>query len=355
MGWFVDALEAAGGYYLGKEGIDAARETGELGYDKATDLATDIQGQTEFVPYTVKTGLGTTTTDPSGGVSVALTPEQQAIQNQMFATGGSMLGTMGQPIDQATADIYGQMRALQRPEEERARLALEERMLSQGRLGLGSAAYGGSTPEMLAMRQAEQDAMLKANLAARGQALGEQKQRYDIGSGMMGLGYAPTNQALNALTAGTDVASLAAQGRVAGAELSGQIGQSGIEALMQGEDLANRLTLQQQEGLMNSIFGNQMTVQDRIDAAAVGLDPNTLEPPSIVDQVVDYGKHMFGNWVNDKFEGSVGGYNVSGNSVSGLGSWNADGSSWTGKDPNKMSTSELIARDAANPRGQSRG
>jgi len=354
MGWFDDSLEAAGGYYLGKEGIDAARETGELGYDKATDLATDIQGQTEFVPYTVKTGLGTTTTDPSGGVSVALTPEQQAIQSQMFATGGSMLGTMGQPIDQATADIYGQMRALQRPEEERARLALEERMLSQGRLGLGSAAYGGSTPEMLAMRQAEQDAMLKANLAARGQALGEQKQRYDIGSGMMGLGYAPTNQALNALTAGTDVASLAAQGRVAGAELSGQIGQSGIEALMQGEDLANRLTLQQQEGLMNSIFGNQMTIQDRIDAAAVGLDPDTLEQPSLVDQAIDAGKQWAEGWLSDEVQGYIGDFQIKNNAVKDLGYWTNSGN-WVGKDPNQMTTAELMARDAANPHGQNRG
>ena len=50
------------------------------------------------------------------------------------------------------------MHAAQRPEEERQRLALEERLAAQGRLGTSSAAYGGATPELLALSAAEREA-----------------------------------------------------------------------------------------------------------------------------------------------------------------------------------------------------
>ena len=46
--------------------------------------------------------------------------------------------------------VFDRIRATQRPDEERQRLALEERLLSQGRLGTSSATYGGGTPEQLA-------------------------------------------------------------------------------------------------------------------------------------------------------------------------------------------------------------
>ena len=87
---------------------------------------------------------------------------------------------------QARADVYQQMRDIQRPEEERQALALEERMLAQGRLGLSSAAYGGASPELLAQEKARQEAMASANLAARQQVAQEQQQEYARGLGLMG-------------------------------------------------------------------------------------------------------------------------------------------------------------------------
>jgi len=274
--WFTDALGAAGGYYMGKEGIEGAMETGVKGQEMSQELAEDVYGKTEFVPYNVTTGFGTTTTDPRGGMTVRLSPQQRAFQQQAMGEAGGMLGNIGMPIDQAQQDIYSQIRATQQPEEERQRLALEERMLSQGRMGMQSAAYGGSSPELLAQAQAQQEAMLNANLAARGQALGEQKQRYEIGTGMLGAAYTPQEQALAAMGVGTDVAGLAEIGRRTGAELYGQIGKTGVESYMQGADLANRLQLQQQQALMNSLFGNQPTMKEMISAKAVGLDPSQM-------------------------------------------------------------------------------
>lgn len=342
-GYFTDALQTAGGYALGQSGIDKAQALGQEGYDKSLALAEDAYGKAEFVPYTVKTGLGTTATDAAGGIDLMLSPEAQAIQDQMFGTGTGMLGAMGQPIDQATADIYGQMRAVQMPEEERARLALEERMLSQGRMGLGSAAYGGSNPEMLAQAQAEHQARLQTNLLARTQALTEQKQQYDIGSGMLEMGYTPESRALDALTAGTDVASLAEHGRTSGANLYGQLGATGVESYMGGAELANRLELQQQDALMNTMFGGG---DDGTSSGSIG--------GGLVDDVVDYAKDWATGYLAENVQGTIGGYEVRNNVVEGLGYWTNTGE-WVGKDPELMTTSEHIARQAANPHGRDRG
>ena len=109
--------------------------------------------------------------------------------------------------------LFERMRAVQRPEEERQRLALEERLAAQGRLGTSSAAYGGATPEQLAMATAQEEARGRAMLGAMQQARAEQAQQAALGSQFAGLGAtlsgqqraldaARQQQALQALTAG---------------------------------------------------------------------------------------------------------------------------------------------------------
>ena len=273
-----DLIGAAAGYYNTDEAAKAALELGEQSAQAAEQLGQTAAGMAEFKPFTVTTGLGTATTTPEGGYTLAMTPEQQALQTgalgqaqgfmtgigqdpmstllsgqaqQAFqglgpsaltgagtatyqglgpsalrGTGISGLGAVGgdpmqaeilgqarerfaglgaDPRQQALlaqseqalaragvdpslaqADLYEQIRATQRPEEERQRLALEERMLAQGRLGLSSAAYGGSTPEMLAQETARQEAMSRANLSARQQAVQEQQQAFGQGLGLLG-------------------------------------------------------------------------------------------------------------------------------------------------------------------------
>jgi len=227
-------------------------------------LAGEAAGMAKFQPFTVTTGLGTTTTTPTGGLDIGLSPEQQALQTQLMGQAQGLFGQVGVDPSTAQADLYEQMRAVQRPEEERQRLALEERMLSQGRMGLQSAAYGGSSPELLAQETARQEAMARANLTARQQSMAEQAQALSSASGLMGLGYMPQQQALSALGAGTKVAGLADIGRRTGAELFGRLGQSGVESLIQGEDLASRLQQQQMQSLADALLGRQPTMQEQI-------------------------------------------------------------------------------------------
>jgi hypothetical protein len=53
-------------------------------------------------------------------------------------------------------------------------------------------------------------------------------------------------------------------GQLSGVELQSQLGGRGIESYMQGADLANRLQLQQQQGLMSSLLGEQPTMQEQL-------------------------------------------------------------------------------------------
>ena len=162
------------------------------------------------------------------------------------------------------AEIFEAIRATQRPEEERQRLALEERLLSQGRLGLSSAAYGGASPELLAQETARQEAMARANLGARQQALAEQQQAAGIAGGLLGAGYMPQDKALGMLTASQVPAGYADIGRRTGAELASQLGLGGLESRLQAEDLANRLQLQQGTSILDSLLGREATMQEQL-------------------------------------------------------------------------------------------
>ena len=353
MSFFENLLGAAAGYYNQDQAAKAALELGERGAQELSRLGTEVAGMTQFQPFTVTTGLGTATTTPEGGFTLGLSPQQQAMQ-RLGLTGaqGFMTGVGQDPMQQALlaqaserfagigqdpryqsllsqadtalskamadptqarADVYQQMRDIQRPEEERQALALEERMLAQGRLGLSSDAYGGASPELLAQEKARQEAMASANLMARQQVAQEQQQEYARGLGlmgqasgmrgqelqeamgllssgytpqqqqlaaaqtMMGLGYMPQQQALGALGMGAELGKLADIGRRSGAEFFGQAGLGGIEALMQGAELAAGLEAGQRDALTDVFLGSQPTIQQQIAAAKAGMTPQQIQ------------------------------------------------------------------------------
>ena len=257
-------LRTGGEYYLGQQNIAGAQQLGRETQAGAQALAQEARAGTEFKPYTVTSGLANVTTTPEGGFDIGLTPQQQALQTQLQGQVGGLFGQVGQDPAAAQAQLFEQMRATQRPEEERQRLALEERMLSQGRLGLGSAAYGGSSPELLAQETARQEAMARANLGARQQSQAEMLQAGQLGGMLQAAGYQPQQQALSMLSASQVPAGFADVGRRTGTELSTQMGLGGLESRLQAEDLANRLQLQQGDAILGGLFGQQATAQEQI-------------------------------------------------------------------------------------------
>ena len=265
------ALRTGGEYYLGRENIKDVQRLGREQQEQAAILAERARAGTEFKPYTVTSGLGQVVTDPTGGIAVQLSPEQQALQAQLQGQAAGLFGQVGQDPAAQQAAIFEQIRATQRPEEERQRLALEERMLSQGRLGLSSAAYGGASPELLAQETARQEAMARASLGARTQALTEQQQALAGATGLLEAAYQPQREALGLLGAAVPSATFADIGRREGTELESQLQRAGIESRLQAEDLANQLRLEQQRQLLGGLLGQQPTYAQQLQAKELGI------------------------------------------------------------------------------------
>ena len=274
-------IGSAGAYYLQEENIDALQQLGQETQAGMQALGQQALENTEFKPYTVTSGLANVATTPEGGFGINLSPDQLALQTQLQGQAGGLFGQVGVDPALAQAQLYEQMRAVQRPEEERQRLALEERMLSQGRLGLGSAAYGGSSPELLAQETARQEAMARANLGARQQSMAEQQQAASLGGMLQTAGYQPQEQALSMLEASRIPAGFADVARRTGTELSSQLNLGGLEGRLQAEDLVSRLELQQGEGILEALVGNQPSALDRARIEQIYHEIGMPTPSSI--------------------------------------------------------------------------
>lgn len=112
---------------------------------------------------------------------------QQLLAQGAADLGGMFMGQLAQPMAGRETDVYNRLRAMQAPEEERQRLALEERLFNQGRMGVQTNMYGG-TPEQFALSKAQAEAQNQASLMAMQQAQAEQQQQAALGSQFAGLG-----------------------------------------------------------------------------------------------------------------------------------------------------------------------
>lgn len=221
----------AGGLLTGKA-YQRLGEIGEQARREAGDIAQTGVEQTRFMPFTVTTGTGgALTTTPQGGLTVGLSPQEQAFQQQMFGGAGQFYQQAMQPTQAREQAVFERIREAQRPEEERQRLATEERLAAQGRLGLRTAQFGGA-PEQFALAKAQEEARNQAMLSAMQQAQAEQMQQAQLGGQFMGASYTPQAQALNVLQAGMPAAQMAQRGQLTGAGLFGEAQMGGLEALL---------------------------------------------------------------------------------------------------------------------------
>jgi len=275
---FFDFLGDLGSYLMQPEvllpGVVGGLLTGEA-YGRLSDIGTKARTraeelaatqleQTQFRPFTVTTATGAdlgTRVTPSGGVetTMGLSPEEIALQTQLLGGAGGFFGQAVQPRDAREQAIFERMRSTQRPEEERQRLALEERLAAQGRLGTSSAAYGGATPEMLAMATAQEEARNRAMLGAMQQAQAEQMQQAALGQQFLGSAYLPQQQLMAATQPAQQLAALQQQAQLQGAGLFGEATMSGIEAQLVAEQARANLLGQTGTGLLQGALTPRST------------------------------------------------------------------------------------------------
>ena len=180
-------------YQIAQSGQDiqsalTGQALGRFGETPMEALTARLQGQSLM-------GVGE---DVLGTSPYGLSGQQQAAQ-QAFGLGQQFMGQAGMPVGAREQEVYDRIRATQLGEEERQRLALEERLASQGRLGVRTAMFGG-TPEQLALAKAQESAQNQAALMAMQQAGQEQQQQAALGAQFAGLGsgLAGQRQALEA-------------------------------------------------------------------------------------------------------------------------------------------------------------
>lgn len=233
LGGLAGTVLSGAGYNRLLNQLESFGQQAQTGAERIGQQAAEA---TRFVPFTVTgaTGAGVQTT-PEGGTMLSLSPEEQALQQQLLGGAGQFFGQAQAPIAQTEQDIFNRLQAVADPARERERLAMEQRLAAQGRLGTSSAAYGGATPEMLAMATAQQEQLNNLALQARQQALSEQQQAANLGQGMLTSAYAPQSALLNVLQQGMGVAGLSDVGRRQAAQLQSQAQMAGLDAALQSQ------------------------------------------------------------------------------------------------------------------------
>jgi hypothetical protein len=186
---FIPGAIGAAGYYKQREDFN------QLGKDINQDLDNirgGIQDNTQFQPWSVTNGMGSTQ-GTRNGITSNLNPQMQSISDQMF--GGGMDAINSSMGDRAGREqqIYDRARAMQLPGEERQRQMLGNNERAAGRSGMFTNQFGG-TPQQHAQAMAQQEAMNTASFNAMGQAESEAQGLFNRGQGMMGMGYDPYNQ-----------------------------------------------------------------------------------------------------------------------------------------------------------------
>ena len=197
----------------------------------------------------------------SQGLATQAPSDVEALRQQYAGLAGQSAGNVLGSTAGREADVYDRIRATQRPEEERQRMALEERLFNQGRSGVSTNMYGG-TPEQLAMAKAQGEAQNQASLAAIQQAQAEQQQA---------LGIAETFGGMFGQKAGLS-SDVQTQAQARAAQLS-TLGLSAnqIESQLQNEGLGRAVTSSGQSAALAKLAGDLQAQQ-----AGLGLGMSEL-------------------------------------------------------------------------------
>ena len=287
-----DAIGGLGAIYGFDKGIKDVQDIGTSALNRAQTGADALAAQTQFKPFTVTSGVGGGQFDQAGNLGLTLTPEQQAMQDQLQGFSGSMFDYLGSPEARAQEqgdlismltqggggareqEIMQRLQASVAPQQERDRLALEERLAGQGRLGVRTSMFGG-TPEQLALEKAIAEQQANLGVSAMEQARQEQaltsqqtlqgleetRNRAQL-AGNLGLSaaqqsYAPLQSLLGTLTPALQAADIAGAGQRQGAQLGASMLQSGQTAQMNAETVAGNLRQQQIQAISNLLGGQQ--------------------------------------------------------------------------------------------------
>ena len=250
LDYLLGGAGAAAGLAFAEKGYSDVGKIGERAYSEFSGdggLADVLSDRLKFQPYTVTTATGSDfgmmekpgTTLPDGTVVPAqtdyrlnLSPDEQAFYEARLAGSQGMFAAAEQDTAAREQQVYDRMMATIAPERDRQRLALEERLAGQGRLGVRTGMFGG-TSEQLAQAKAEEEARNQAVLNSMTFAGQEQKRQAQLGAGMLSAGYIPQAQLIGSLQPGMTAAEQQRQSVSQATNAYGETYAAGLQALLQ--------------------------------------------------------------------------------------------------------------------------
>ena len=162
---------------------------------------------------------------------LTLSPDEQAFYEARLAGSQGMFAAAEADTAAREQQVFQRMMDSINPQRERERLALEERLQGQGRLGVQTSMFGG-TPEGLAMAKAQEEAYSQNMLGAMEFAGQEQSRQAQLGAGMLSAGYIPQAQLIGSLEPGMTGAERQRQSISQATGAYGETYAAGLEALL---------------------------------------------------------------------------------------------------------------------------
>lgn len=248
----------------------------------------------DFTPYGVSTNL----------VNTRVNPQTGQLESNITDTAQMLMAPLGRAaiqsaqaaemtnVDQLSKDYYNKLAALSAPEAQRQRLATEERMRQQGRLGLFGSGLdvagkqvSTAAPELTALEQALARQQLEREVQSRNLALGERGTLLNQAQ----QAYAPlqqiSQQALQQAQLSGQLGQLSQAGRIAQTNAYMQPAITGITAPL------NLFS----QGLTQVGNAQARGIQENLDAQKAALLAQTLGTSNVANQLfgpngIDYSK-----------------------------------------------------------------
>jgi len=251
----------------------------------------------DFTPYGVSTNLVNTRVNPqTGQLESNLTDTAQMLMAPLgrAAIQSAQAAEMTN-VDQLSKDYYNKLAALSAPEAQRQRLATEERMRQQGRLGLlGSGLdvagkqVSTAAPELTALEQALARQQLEREVQSRNLALGERGTLLSQAQ----QAYAPlqqiSQQALQQAQLSGQLGQLSQAGRIAQTNAYMQPAMTGIIA---------PLSLFAQ-GLPQVATTQRLGIASNLAAQQAALDAQAVGRTNVANQLLGQNGSNIGNLIN---------------------------------------------------------
>lgn len=284
---------------LQNDAIQKAEAVGVSALNDATAAGNAALKESEFKPYSITSGTGTVDALELGGrfngLDLELSPEIQAMVDAGRISAGDFLGRANQNTGTQTtgmleqlglggsgrteAEIFEMLNAVQRPGQERERLALEERLFSQGRGGVRTEQFGG-TPEELAIAKAREEQRAGTSVSAFDLARQDEQTQFNNFAGLFNLNtqnkqveagigndlftnsFLPMDDLRRTATLGADVGSIDQQARSNAVNTAAGLVESGLQAKVNAQQQATQARISRNQDIVNLLIGGTNAAGD---------------------------------------------------------------------------------------------